>query len=140
MQTWLNLVYETYWTRFRHLVVGLHAIEYSALKAMGVLAFVGLIKFLITDWRKTETQTRRILLVLVGCALIVFGGVVSYSLNFYQPWGRYLFPVQAVIALGLGLGLESVFPKRYAIVVPIILVVCFAWLNAEALRLVILTG
>lgn len=140
IQTWLNLVYETYWTRFRHLVVGLHAYEYTALKIMGVLAIVGVVKFILTGWRQLETVTRRSLLVLGASAVVVFGGVVSYSVSFYQPWGRYLFPVQAVIALGLGLGLESLFPKRYVVLVPIILVLCLAALNAEALRLVVMTG
>lgn len=112
VRVWFNLLFETYWARFRHFTAGLPFIVYAWVKIAWGVAVLGGLTFTVTQWRRLPFTTRASLAVLAASTVVVAVGVFTYSLKFYQPQGRYLFPVQAAIALFLALGFDSLVPQR----------------------------
>ncbi|MBI5467229.1 MAG: glycosyltransferase family 39 protein [Candidatus Kerfeldbacteria bacterium] len=140
VRVWFNLLFETYWARFRHFTAGLPFIVYAWVKIVWGLAVVGLIAWLIIQWRRLPNTTRASLVVLAASIVVVAVGVFTYSLKFYQPQGRYLFPVQAAIALFLALGLDSIAPPRLKPVLVGGTVLGLLVFNIIALRMIVFWG
>ncbi len=49
--TWLTLLFETYWGRFRHITAGMHYQTYAALKIATVISLAGVGVFIATGWK-----------------------------------------------------------------------------------------
>lgn len=67
-------------------------------------------------------------------------GVFSYSLKFYQPQGRYVFPAQVAIAFFLALGFDSLVPAKAKPYMAAAIVIGLLLLNISALRVLFFWG
>lgn len=142
LREWFSIFFQSYWTKYRHLAPwgALDNGIYQALKVVSLVAVVAAGTYIVKEWRRLERR-RRLALVLCGvCVLIVFGGVFSYSLRFWQPWGRYLFPVQSVVGMVLALGLLALAPSRARVVMGGAIVIGLLALNVASLRLLMFAG
>jgi hypothetical protein len=77
---------------------------------------------------------------LTGTAAAVFAGILVYSLQFYQPQGRYLFPVIGALELLLSLGLLAIIPKRVALISVALAVTASIFANWTSLVLIAVRG
>lgn len=140
VRQWGTLLFESYWTRFRYFVAGLRHQEYMFIKAATVVAAAGMVIGVVRHWR-TWTRPMRFSVMTVVCFfLVILVGTFAYSLDFYQPQGRYLFPVISAIALMLAFGLDNIVPRRLAGVIAAVAVAGLLVLNVSALRLLVFWG
>jgi 4-amino-4-deoxy-L-arabinose transferase-like glycosyltransferase len=102
---------------------------YRAFEILGLLAGVGLVVALLR--RRFSRQSAWLLLIL---ALVTLGSFV-YSLKFYQPQGRYLFPALGPLVSLMILGV-SAFVPRSRLVVSVGLVVLFSLASLNGLQAV----
>lgn len=109
---WFRTLYESFWARFGYFNIALPKVYYFIIEIFSVIALAGFIYFLVKKIRTMDIGRRLALIVLITAAIIIFAGTFIYSLYFYQPQGRYLFPVISVFALLMAIGLRELLTKR----------------------------
>ncbi len=112
---WFRALLESYWARFGHANIVLPRIYYTLITFIAVVGAAGLALFGIRDFKKQNMATRRSLAATALVALILFVGTFVYSLTFYQPQGRYLFPAIGAFSIVFTLGIRTVVPLRLRI-------------------------
>lgn len=134
---WLGTVFQSYWARLGYFDVSLPSIYYYVIGAGSVVAAIGLIYFILRAFRNFEKERKYSMLLLVAMALIIFAGIFIYNLSFYQPQGRYLFPVISVLSLALSVGLLQIIPRKFYWISFSLLTIFLVAMDVNSLLLII---
>ncbi len=100
----------SYWALFGAVNILTISIAYTIFDAFTALALVGLMMWLAVNRRREPALS---LLVLLSYALLVFVGVIRWTLMTPASQGRLMFTGIAVISLGLWLGWDTVFNFQF---------------------------
>jgi hypothetical protein len=130
---WFRTLYESFWARFGYFNIALPKIYYYIIEIFSLIALAGFIYFLVKKIRTMDNDRRLALIVLITVAIIIFAGTFIYSLYFYQPQGRYLFPVISVFALIMAIGLRELLPNRLQIWGIILIILFLLTINWQSL-------
>ncbi len=98
-------LFHSFWGQFGWMGVLLDTRIYVALFAFSVIALLGLIPFFVCT-KLNHRQTNQLILLLAWFAF-TFVSTLAYSLEYYQPQGRYLFPALPAIAIFAAMGLRG---------------------------------
>ena len=94
----------SYWALFGAVNILTISIAYTLFDAFTLIALIGLIVWFAASRRREQTLP---LLVLLSYALLVFLGVIRWTLMTPASQGRLMFTAISVISLGLWLGWET---------------------------------
>lgn len=133
---WFRTLVESYWARFGHANIILPHTYYTLFKIVSVVSAAGLVLFGIRDWKKQNTKTQWPLVATFLVAAVLFVGTFIYSLSFYQPQGRYLFPAVGAFSILFILGIRSLVPTRLRTLVLVLLVAFFIILDIKSAILI----
>ena len=82
-------------------------------------------------WRRVRDKFGAILICYLYFG-VVFLSVLYYSLDKYQPQGRYLLPGLFSVALIIVLSISILIPHKFRIVIPILICLSLGYLNYDA--------
>jgi len=115
------IMFRSFWGQFGWMGVPLDARLYNLLLALTLFALVGLVRYLASTFlrvpRSTRAGTTAIvsgptfhrqrdgLLLVAAWIFLTFAATLAYSLEYFQPQGRYLFPALGAIAVFVAAGL-----------------------------------
>lgn len=133
---WLRTLFESYWARFGHANISLPPNYYTLFKILAGVGVAGLALFGIRDLKKQSGATRWPLVATFLIALILFAGTFAYSMTFFQPQGRYLFPAIGAYGILFALGMRSVVPLRLRMPALILLVAFFILMDIKSAILI----
>lgn len=133
---WLHTLFESYWVRFGHANISLPPNYYTLFKFIAGIGAAGLVLFGIRDFNKQNKETRWPLIAAFLIALILFAGTFAYSMTFFQPQGRYLFPAIGAYGILFALGIRTLVPTRLHIPVLVLLVIFFILLDIKSAILI----
>ncbi len=101
----IPILFRSFWGQFGWMGVLLDSRIYDGLFYFSLCALIGLLLFLVRH-RLTRTLGNQLILLLAWF-IFMLAGTVSYSLEFFQAQGRYLFPALGAVAILLALGLRE---------------------------------
>ncbi len=101
----------SYWALFGAVNILTVSIAYTVFDAFTLIALVGLVVWIVINRRRQQTAP---LLWLLSYALLVFVGVIRWTLMTPASQGRLMFTAITVISLGLWLGWETVFNFQFS--------------------------
>lgn len=133
---WMTTVFDSYWGRFGYFTIVLPRWFYLAVRVGVIVALVGLVRQSIGSWRVWAQPIRRSLAAMAAASLVSLAGIFAWSLNFYQPQGRFLFPALVPVALAIGIGIDSLVPRRFLPFVTVTVAVFFLVADVISLRLI----
>jgi hypothetical protein len=99
----------SYWALFGAVNVVTFPIAYVIFDVFLLAAVIGWCVWLLRAWRRSDRGPFTLMASLVVYALIVFVGVVRWTMQTPASQGRLMFPAIAVISLGLWLGWETIW-------------------------------
>ena len=127
---WLKTLYESFWARFGYFDLALSRFYYVIVEVLGLLAVIGFVIFIFRKFKQMENSRKIPMLLMIILAAVVLIGVFNYNLSFYQPQGRYMFPVIGVYGLIVAAGLLQLLPqflKKWGSAVLIIFLLIINW-------------
>jgi hypothetical protein len=95
----------SYWALFGAVNILTIPIAYTVFDTFTLIALIGLIVWIVINRRRKQTAP---LLWLLSYALLVFVGVIRWTMMTPASQGRLMFPAITVISLGLWLGWETI--------------------------------
>jgi hypothetical protein len=105
------IMFRSFWGQFGWMGVPLDARTYNAIFAFLLVALTGLGSYLARSRKRrnhTANGVTRPGLVVLGCwFFFTLVATVSYSLEFFQAQGRYLFPALGAIGVFLAVGITG---------------------------------
>lgn len=133
---WSRTLFESYWARFGHANISLPPNYYTLCKTLAGMSAAGLVLFGIRDYKKLNAAVRWPLAATPLVALTLFAGTFVYSLTFFQPQGRYLFPAIGAYGILFILGMRTLIPTRLRTPALVLLVAFFILLDIKSAILI----
>ncbi|HZY43731.1 MAG TPA: hypothetical protein VFF70_03190, partial [Anaerolineae bacterium] len=99
----------SYWALFGAVNIVTFPAAYVIFDAFSAAALIGWLVWQVRAWRRSDRDQLTIMTLLAVYSLIVFVGVVSWTMLTPATQGRLLFPALTVISLSLWLGWETLW-------------------------------
>lgn len=126
-----STLFHSFWGQFGWMAVPMDNRVYQALLVLQLLAFCGLILWLMND-RVADLKVRQSLWVMAAIILLASGILIGLNLSFVQFQGRYLFTALMPIGLFFSLGLAEAFHRKWAIPLAGVLLLWAGWIGLRA--------
>ncbi|MHB1130964.1 MAG: hypothetical protein ACYC4L_01065 [Chloroflexota bacterium] len=118
----VTTTFQSFWAQFGWMGILVDRRLYQVMVLLTAVAIAGLLVWGIRLARRDFVQDRpgAWALGLLGLfVLIIAGEFLFYNLTFVQAQGRYLFPAIGPLAHFFALGLVTLLPRRWQLVVPV---------------------
>jgi Dolichyl-phosphate-mannose-protein mannosyltransferase len=94
----------SYWALFGAVNIVTFPAAYVIFDAFSAAALIGWLVWLVRAWRRSDRDQLTIMTLLAVYSLIVFVGVIRWTMLTPASQGRLMFPAVTVISLGMWLG------------------------------------
>ncbi|HEY4722968.1 MAG TPA: hypothetical protein VII92_14040, partial [Anaerolineae bacterium] len=99
----------SYWALFGAVNILTFPLTYPIFDAFMLMGLIGWLIWSVSAWRRFDRDRAALLSVLVGYVLLVFIGVIRWTMMTPASQGRLMFPAITVISLMLWLGWETIW-------------------------------
>lgn len=130
---WMKDLTMNFWGVFGQANIGLEQKYYDYF--IKFIVFILLLSpIILIFYFKKDKQIFKSLLICLLFFVILFNGVFYYSLEKYQPQGRYLLSGLFCIVLLIILTLFWLMPKKNYLIIPYLIILCLTIVNYNAFK------